>query len=198
MSCADDVLTVGLSAPSPGAAAAAIDLSPVPPPQSGWSMAPINPAGAAQSGCDPRVSAFAVAAPTPSRLAISYTAAASAPCAAGSCATAPLPPAPQGSRPLAVGRGHVCALRTDGTLACAGYNDAGQAAPANSPTYVYTPVVAFQSTTPAVKKVASVAVGGSIGGTTSYTLAVLEDGSALGFGGNDNGQVGQRLLANYC
>lgn len=148
VSCSGDVLTVGLSTPA-GAASAAVDLSPAP----GWALGPVTPAGATQAGCDARVSGFAVTAPTASRLQVDYTAASSSPCAPASCATAPTPPAPRGSRPLAVGRGHICAGRTDGSLVCAGWNDAGQAGVAPATQYVYSPAVAFPSTTPAVKKV---------------------------------------------
>ncbi len=80
---------------------------------------------------------------------------------------------------VALGEGHACAVKTDGSLWCWGYNDRGQLGDAST-----------------ISRSTPVAVIGMAGGVTSvamyagHSCAVKTDGSLWCWGSNDHGQLG--------
>jgi alpha-tubulin suppressor-like RCC1 family protein len=75
--------------------------------------------------------------------------------------------------PLELGYGHVCALRTDGTVACWGENGLGQLGVGAEPPVSITPI-----TVPGLASIVELAAGGSA------TCARRSDGEVLCWGGN--------------
>ena len=96
-----------------------------------------------------------------------------------------------GKRVVAIGAGftHSVALCSDGTVVCWGDNSLGQLGN-NSTTRSYVPVAVSTAGILSGKTVMSVAVG------YSHTLALCTDGSAVAWGLNTSGQLGNNSSVN--
>jgi hypothetical protein len=192
VACAGDVITVRLPLPAPGAANATVGLF-ASPSKPGWTAGALNLGALNTDGCDARVaSPIEFSSPSPSELALALTAAAGGqPCTPGTCTTAPAP-SPRGTNALAVGRTHACALRSDGSALCSGYNQYMQAGRVASLAewFQSTPIVAFPAL---VQKAVSISIGGSA--ANGSTIVATAGGSVIAFGANNFGQVGQEAHA---
>ena len=80
---------------------------------------------------------------------------------------------------------HTCALLTDGTIKCWGYNANGQIGVGSSENSISTPTA-----------VSGITTATSLGVGMSHTCAVLLSGGVLCWGKNDNGQLGDGTTTN--
>jgi alpha-tubulin suppressor-like RCC1 family protein len=96
---------------------------------------------------------------------------------------------PGGKKAVAIsaGPGHTCAILTDGTVSCWGYNPYGELGYGNTSTIGddETPASAGTVALPGGKKAVAISAG------YSYTCAVLSDGTVTCWGLNDFGQLGR-------
>ncbi|WP_295394559.1 RCC1 domain-containing protein [uncultured Thiodictyon sp.] len=90
---------------------------------------------------------------------------------------------------VSAGRLHTCALATDGTAACWGYNWNGQLGNGTN-TYSSVPVAVDRSGVLNGKTIAQVSAG------TAHTCALATDGTAACWGDNWNGQLGNGTNTN--
>jgi alpha-tubulin suppressor-like RCC1 family protein len=85
---------------------------------------------------------------------------------------------------LSSGYSHTCALKSDNTLACWGFNNGGQLGDGTTTKSTLPLAVA------SVNAVAAVATG------ASHTCALKTDGSAACWGSNSAGQLGDGTMTN--
>lgn len=79
---------------------------------------------------------------------------------------------------VTAGSQHTCALRSDGSIACWGYSDAGQVGSGSTGLHT-TPV-----------SVSGIASALMIDAGYTHTCALLSEGTVSCWGGNDRGQIG--------